>query len=345
MPLLLISSPRFEDHVTPPGHPERAERAHVFDAVSSRWLQKGGRAVEPRPATRAELGRAHTARHLEAIERTSGRAVMLDPDTYTSPDSERVARLGAGAAIQAAEHAAESREPAFALVRPPGHHAERDRAMGFCLYNNVAVAAYAALERGLPRVAIVDIDVHHGNGTQDIFYGDPRVLYVSTHQFPFYPGTGAADEAGDGAGEGFTVNVPMEAGSSDDDYDLVYRAVVGPIVEQFAPGLIIVSAGYDAHERDPLASMRLSTAGYARIVRQLRRAAERAGSALAWVTEGGYDLHALAACLEASFEALDAEPAGADDEAAALVTDASGAGRGTRAIRGVHAVHARYWRL
>jgi acetoin utilization deacetylase AcuC-like enzyme len=345
MPLLLISSARFEDHVTPPGHPERAERAHVFDAVRDRWVQKGGRVAEPRSATREELERAHTARHLDAIERTSGRAVMLDADTYTSPDSEQVARLAAGAAIQAAEHAAQSREPAFALVRPPGHHAERDRAMGFCLYNNVAVAACAALERGLPRVAIVDIDVHHGNGTQDIFYSDPRVLYVSTHQFPFYPGTGAADEAGDGAGMGFTVNVPMEAGSADDDYDLVYRTVVGPVVEQFAPALTIVSAGYDAHERDPLASMRLSTDGYARIVRRLRATAHRAGSALAFVTEGGYDLHALAACLEASFEALDEEPARMENENAALESDPSRTARGMRAVRAVSAVHARHWNL
>ena len=346
MSLLLISSPRFEEHVTPPGHPERAERAHVFDAVSARWLQNGGRVVEPRPATRAELARAHTARHLEAIERTSGRAVMLDPDTYTSPDSEAIARLAAGAATQAAEHALESRQPAFALVRPPGHHAERDRAMGFCLYNNVAVAACAALDRGIPRVAIVDIDVHHGNGTQDVFYSDPRVLYVSTHQFPFYPGTGAADEAGVGEGEGFTVNVPMEAGASDDDYDLVYGTIVAPVLEQFAAPLTIVSAGYDAHERDPLASMRLSTAGYARVVRRLRAAADRAGSALAFVTEGGYDLHALAACLEASFEALDGKPARANGEvASAATTDSTSAVRGTRAVRAVSAVHAKRWRL
>ena len=138
--------------------------------------------------------------------------------------------------------------------------------MGFCLYNNVAVAAAHALARGVARVAIVDIDVHHGNGTQWIFYDDPRVLYVSTHQFPFYPGTGAADEVGQGAGAGFTVNVPLEAGATDADYALVYGAIVRPVLEQFAPELVIVSAGFDAHERDPLASMRVSTAGYASLM-------------------------------------------------------------------------------
>ena len=197
---------------------------------------------------------------------TAGQAVMLDPDTFTSPDSYDIARLAAGATVQAAEHAVAEREPAFALVRPPGHHAEPDRAMGFCLFNNVAVAAAAMLARGLERIAIVDIDVHHGNGTQAMFYEEPRVLYVSTHQFPFYPGTGAADEIGAGDGRGFTVNVPMEAGSTDADYALVHRDIVGPVLDEFRPELVLVSAGYDAHERDPLASMRMTTEGYGAMV-------------------------------------------------------------------------------
>src|SRR6185295_15587139 len=158
-------------------------------------------------------------------EAVDGRAAMLDPDTFTSPESVEIARLAAGAAVQAAEHALDAGETAFALVRPPGHHAERDRAMGFCLFNNVAVAAAAAIARGLARVAVVDIDVHHGNGTQWMFYSDPKVLYVSTHQFPFYPGTGAADETGSGAGKGFTANLPLAAGATDADYAAAYRNV------------------------------------------------------------------------------------------------------------------------
>ncbi len=156
---------------------------------------------------------------------------MLDADTFMSPESRDVALLAAGATVQAAEHALDHREAAFALVRPPGHHAEPGRAMGFCLFNNVAIAAAAMLERGLDRIAIVDIDVHHGNGTQAIFYREPRVLYVSTHQFPFYPGTGAAHDVGEREGEGFTVNVPMEAGCDDGDYLLVHRAIVEPVLD------------------------------------------------------------------------------------------------------------------
>jgi acetoin utilization deacetylase AcuC-like enzyme len=335
--MILITSPRFGAHVTPPGHPERIERAEVFDRVAAGWAAKGGRTTAPRPATREELARVHGTQYLDEIEGTAGRATMLDPDTFTSPESQEVALLAAGAAIGAVEHAVDARDMAFALVRPPGHHAERDRAMGFCLYNNVAVAAAHALARGLSRVAVVDIDVHHGNGTQWIFYDDPRVLYVSSHQFPFYPGTGAADETGRAAGTGFTVNVPLEAGATDADYWLVYGSIVRPVLDQFEPELVIVSAGFDAHERDPLASMRVSSEGYARIVQALRVWAGDAGLAL--VTEGGYDLEALCECLQASLAAL-AEP---PPQAIELAVKQP-APRGERAHTAVRAAQAPYWR-
>jgi acetoin utilization deacetylase AcuC-like enzyme len=340
--MILITSPRFEEHTTPPGHPEGPERARVFDEAALRWLNNGGAVRAPRPATTEELARVHAPEYLTALEGIRGRAVALDEDTFTSPESCDIALLAAGAAIDAAAHAIDRREPAFALVRPPGHHAERDRAMGFCLLNNVAAAAAASIARGLSRVAIVDIDVHHGNGTQWMFYDDPRVLYVSSHQFPFYPGTGAADEAGHGAGLGFTVNVPLEAGSTDEDYALVYREAVMPVLDAFAPEFVIVSAGFDAHERDPLASMRMTTNGYASIVRQLTAAAP--GGAIAFVTEGGYDLGALASCLDASFAAIDG--AGPDPSATAPGRPAhpAGAARGERALRAVRAAQAPYWR-
>ena len=228
---------------------------------------------------------------------------MLDADTFTSPESVEIALLAAGAAVQAAEHALDTGETAFALVRPPGHHAERDKAMGFCLFNNVAVAAAAAIGRGLVRVAVVDIDVHHGNGTQWMFYDDPAVLYVSTHQFPFYPGTGDAGETGTGPGKGFTVNLPLAAGATDADYAAAYTTVAG-VLEQYAPQLLLVSAGFDAHESDPLASMRMTAAGYAAVVKSLADTAARVGCPLALVTEGGYDLDALRACVEASLAVL-----------------------------------------
>jgi acetoin utilization deacetylase AcuC-like enzyme len=334
--LLVLSSPRFERHVTPPGHPERIERAHVFEAVASRWLERGGVVSVPKPAVREDLARVHDPDYIERIATTRGHAVMLDPDTFTSPDSYEIALLAAGAAIQAADHVRTTGSPAFALVRPPGHHAERDRAMGFCLFNNVAVAAAAMLARGVRRVAVVDIDVHHGNGTQAMFYDEPRVLYVSTHQHPFYPGTGAEQEVGGGAGAGFTVNVPMEAGSGDADHHYVYSAIVLPVLKEFDPELTIVSAGFDAHERDPLASMRVTTAGYAGVVRALCDAVGR--ERVAFVTEGGYNLEALADCLEAAMGILDGASAG--DGGAGSREPA----RGTRAAQRAGEALAPYWK-
>ena len=341
MSVLLISSPRFQDHIPPPGHPERPERAHVFDVVASEWLQKGGRVIPPRQATPEELGRAHTPEHIARIRQTSGRAAVLDPDTFTSTDSEMVALLAAGAAVQAVELSMSDRVAAVALVRPPGHHAERNRAMGFCLYNNVAVAAAAARAKGIERVAIVDIDVHHGNGTQEIFYGDAAVLYVSTHQFPFYPGTGAADETGSGPGRGLTVNVPLEAGATDADVALVHRQIIIPVLEQFQPQLTIVSAGFDAHERDPLASLRMTTQGYADVMGDLATVAARQESAFVAVTEGGYDLTALGACLQASIAAVDAATRGESERDATID---QGTGRAERAIKAVRTAQKPYWR-
>ena len=334
----LIGSGRFEEHVTPPGHPERMERARIFTAVADRWSKAGAASVEPRPARREELARVHDASYLDEIAATAGRAVRLDADTYTSPESVEIAALAAGAAVQAAEHALAHGEAACALVRPPGHHAERDRAMGFCLYNNIAVAAAAARARGTDRVAIVDIDVHHGNGSQWMFYDDPAVLYVSSHQYPFYPGTGAAHETGTGAGKGYTVNVPLEAGATDADYLLAYTAIFLPVLEQFRPALTLISAGFDAHERDPLASMRMSTEGFGAIVGGLASVARRHGS-LALVTEGGYDLTALEESLDASLTAIQ----GTGTEVAA--SQSATAARGERAIAAVRAAQHGFWRL
>ena len=307
--VLLVSSPRFVDHRTPNGHPERPARAEVMARVAERWTAGGGPTAAPAPVSDEALARVHDGRYLEDIAATAGRRVRLDPDTYTSPDSEAVARLAAGAAVAAVDHALDHGAPGLAFVRPPGHHAERARAMGFCLYNNAAVAAAHALARGLERVAVVDYDVHHGNGIQWIFYDDPRVLYVSTHQYPFYPGTGAADDVGRGDGAGTTVNVPLAAGAGDADLDRVFREVVMPILGSYAPDVVVLSAGFDAHAADPLGGMRLSTEGYATLTRRLRAfTAERCAGRLAVVTEGGYDLQALEECLDGTLEVCGAEP-------------------------------------
>ena len=342
MDFILIHSDRFASHRTPPGHPERVERAEVMHGVASSWKQRGRIVQAPRPAARDELARVHSEAHLKAIDATAGGAVSLDPDTYTSPESRDVALLAAGAAIGGVEAIVQSRATrVLALVRPPGHHAERDRAMGFCLYNSIAAAAAHALALGMERVAIMDYDVHHGNGTQWIFYEDARVLYISTHQYPFYPGTGAAQDVGRGKGAGFTVNVPLEAGATDGDYDEVFKAIVIPALDQFGPELLLISAGFDAHERDPLARMRLSTAGYSGLTRSLCEAADRHchGRVVA-VTEGGYDLTALKSCLESTIAVFDGAPVSPPSGELRPATQ-----RSRIAIAQARSAHAKYWKL
>jgi acetoin utilization deacetylase AcuC-like enzyme len=337
--LYIFASSSFHDHTPPPGHPERPERADVLDAIAARGAERGARLVEPRPATREELLRVHTPAHLSRLDALRGRAAMLDADTFTSPETIERAELAAGAAVGAVEEVLAGRATrAMAFVRPPGHHAEPDRAMGFCFFNNIAVAAAAALDRGLSRVAIVDFDVHHGNGTERAFETDPRVLFVSTHEWPFYPGTGAVNDIGRGAGEGFTVNVPIEAGATDGDYALVFESVVEPIVDAFAPELVLVSAGFDAHERDPLAHMRLTRAGFELMAFRLAKLANRhASGRLVAVTEGGYDLGALG-------ESLDAVAAVLAGTATPSNATRLASGRGATAISAVRSVQAVRWR-
>ena len=308
MSLVLIHSERFAEHQTPPGHPERAERAQVMDVIAARWRQRGGDVMAPRAATLAELARVHDGGYLQRLAATSGRAVALDRDTFTSPDTYDIVLLAAGAAMLAVEQVwAGPHQAAIALVRPPGHHAERGRAMGFCLCNNVAAAAAHARTLGAERVAIVDYDVHHGNGTEHIFESDSQVLYVSAHQFPFYPGTGACGDIGRGDGAGFTVNLPLEAGATADDYRVVFTEVVVPVLQQFRPDLLLVSAGFDAHERDPLGGMRLTTAAFRAMTGELRVVAEACcGGRIVAVTEGGYDLRMLGESLETLIDAFEA---------------------------------------
>jgi acetoin utilization deacetylase AcuC-like enzyme len=290
-------------HQTPVGHPERAGRMEALLALAQRAAELDVSVIPARrQATPDELALAHTRDYVEAIAATAGKSVMLDPDTFTSPDSYDVARYAAGGVLDLVDRVVAGEfDNAFAAVRPPGHHAERDRAMGFCLFNNVAVAAaYALARHGLERVMIVDWDVHHGNGTQEIFWSDRRALFVSLHQFPHYPGTGAAHEVGADGGRGTTVNVPMPGGFRDEEWRAAFRRIVVPVARAFAPELVLVSAGFDAHTRDPLGGMEVSEAGFAAFATEVRAIArEHAGGRLVVVLEGGYDVDALAASVEA----------------------------------------------
>jgi len=343
MTVLVLNSKRFGEHTPPPGHPERPERQDVMDAVAGEFRLRGGRVAEPVPAPRDAILRVHSEGFLQALESAAGRAVMLDPDTFTSSGSWEITQLAAGAACGAVDAVLEGPSTRVAaLVRPPGHHSNRDLARGFCLVNNAAVAAAHALARGLARVAIVDFDVHHGNGTQEIFEADQRVLYVSTHQWPFYPGTGPADDVGAGAGRGFTVNVPMERGAADADYDLVFDQIVVPVTRRFNPELVIISAGFDAHEADPIGAMRMSTGGFARLTARLCGVADDCASGrVVLVTEGGYSLRALAESLSSSLAAMEG---GAPREAVPAGAGDMDVRRGRAAVRQARAVQSAFWR-
>ena len=343
MSLTIFTSDRFADHLNPPGHPERVERAEVMQVVTAEWRKRGGAVREPRPATTEQLVRVHHADYVSLIRETAGRAISLDPDTFTSPDSYEVALLAAGAACQAVDHVLDGPRGtrAFALVRPPGHHAEGGRAMGFCLFNNIAIGAAHARAHGLRRVAVVDYDVHHGNGTQWSFFEDPSVLFVSSHQFPFYPGTGDADEIGKGPGRGFTVNFPLEAGATDADHELVYQRLAVPILRQFQPELILLSAGFDAHARDPLGGMRVSTEQFGRLTGLIAGVADEVceGRVVA-ITEGGYDLQALAASLTTTMSVL-----AGDTSLARLPAPNGPTPRAEATLKGVRPQLADHWKI
>jgi len=295
--ILLVDDARFELHASAEEHPERPERLHAARAALNAAARAGIAAdrVIPRPASDAELIRVHDAQFLDELSTLRGRTAYLDPDTYVSAQSVDVARLAAGSLVAMIDQVIDGDVPkGVALLRPPGHHARPSQAMGFCLLNNVAVAAAHARARGLERVAIVDWDVHHGNGTQEIFWRDPNVLYVSMHQYPFYPGTGAAEERGEGDGTGFTVNVPLAAFRGDAVYASAFERVILPVVEEYRPELVLISAGFDAALRDPLAQMELSAGAFGWMAQSLARVANRhAKGRLALVLEGGYDLLSL----------------------------------------------------
>lgn len=295
-PVLLLDDDVFLEHAAPEEHPERPARLTAVReglTLAARELELEYTRLSFGDADDTQLGRVHDASYIERIGLLAGRSGMLDEDTYLSPASVAAARRAAGSGVALVQALTRGAAPVgMALPRPPGHHALADRAMGFCLFNNVAVAAAEARQLGHQRVLILDWDVHHGNGTETMFYDDPSVLFVSLHQAPGYPGTGAVADVGRGDGRGRSVNLPLPPGASDATYEAAFERVVLPIVSEFAPTLALVSCGFDAHERDPLAELQLTARAFSGMTRSLLQTLPE-GCPLGLMLEGGYDLTAL----------------------------------------------------
>jgi acetoin utilization deacetylase AcuC-like enzyme len=305
-----LYDPVFLAHRTGPMHPEKPERlSRILAHFEANGLLAQLIRLAPRAATPAEIGLIHDAAYIHRLETrcASGRMFHEDADTPGSPATYRAACLAAGAVLTAADAVMAGRAgTAFCAVRPPGHHALRERAMGFCFFNNVAIGArYLQTKHGVERIAIVDWDLHHGNGTQDAFFSDATVLYASTHQFPLFPGSGRRSERGAGAGQGFTLNIPLAAGSGDTDYLRVFREEIAPAIRKFQPGAILISAGFDAYIGDPLGGMQVTAEGFAALTRELVAAAKTlCQGRIISVLEGGYDLEGLPACVAAHVQAF-----------------------------------------
>jgi acetoin utilization deacetylase AcuC-like enzyme len=347
--VLVADDELFLEHVAPPEHPERGERllaarAGLHRATLGLGNGYGYTKLSVPDATDEQLARVHAPEYIEQLGHLAGRSGFIDSDTFLSPGSVPAARRAAGATVALVDALIDGlgqgvAPRGFALPRPPGHHALADRAMGFCLLNNVAVAAAHARARGRQRVLVLDWDVHHGNGTEAIFYEDPSVLFVSLHQYPNYPGTGADGDVGSQDGRGKTVNLPLPPGGSDELYEAAFARIVLPIVEQFAPDLALVSCGFDAHRRDPLADMQLSSAAYGKMTTSVLGVLPGA-CPLGVVLEGGYDLQALEESSEAVARALFGHgPSSAPPPPADLERDSEAV------LERVQRAQAPFWRL
>jgi acetoin utilization deacetylase AcuC-like enzyme len=304
----VVVDPGYLKHEPGEFHPERPERIHALLDLVEKLDKERFQMLPPRAASRRHIESSHDADYVKLVEATSkSNRYALDGDTIACRDSFGVGLLAVGGFLRLIDAIASGEaQNGFALVRPPGHHALRDRAMGFCLFNTMAIGAHHLKNAyGIKRIMIMDWDVHHGNGTQDSFYEDPSVLFISTHQFPYYPGTGAVTEVGLNAGEGYTLNIPLPAGCGDAEYMRVFNDVVVPTAKEFEPEWILVSAGFDPHRRDPLGGMEVTEAGFAGMTRLLLQLANQyAGGRIALLLEGGYDVAALRNSVAAVLEVM-----------------------------------------
>ncbi len=299
----IIKDDRYLRHETAAFHPESPRRLEsIYNMLEETGMNEKLLFIEPTHATHEEIGMVHKQSYIEFVAKTAGKGhSYLDPDTETSPESYETAKLAAGGLCNAIDSVIEGKtKNAFAFVRPPGHHAEADRAAGFCIFNNVAIGALHAIEKyDMKRILIVDWDLHHGNGTQHSFYDDPRVLYFSTHQYPFYPGSGSVNEIGRGKGLGYTINVPLRVGPGDAEYLKIFRTILKPVALDYKPDFILISAGFDIYYKDPLGGMNVTPLGFANLMRvMLDIADECCNGKLVAVLEGGYELTGLTQSIE-----------------------------------------------
>ena len=343
----IVRDERYIEHITDDYHPENPNRLRsIYGMLQQGDMEGCFTEIPPRFATREELEMVHLPSYIDMIASTSGQpARRLDPDTVTSPKSYEAACLAVGGVLEAIEAVLQGKlDNAFALVRPPGHHAERNRAMGFCIFNNIAVGAkYAIQTHGLERILIIDWDVHHGNGTQNTFYEDPQVLYFSTHRYGFfYPGTGAPAEMGTGKGEGFTVNVPMSPGCGDAEYGNIFLHVLKPIALSYKPQIILISAGFDTYSRDPRGVMRMTEMGYARLANITMDIAQTTcGGKIIIALEGGYDLDGLATSVKAVLRELKGDSI--IDSAQCQENERNGYKKTHDELEKLKGYHKRYW--
>lgn len=336
----IVLDPRYQDHEVPHAHPERPERIAALIDMMRLYHRDGLVRVEPRRATIEQVALIHDPAYIDYVRNTSGEPpVVFDPDTHAFAMTYITALLAAGGLLELIDKImCGDVDNGFAMVRPPGHHAETERAMGFCFFNNAAIAArYLQTQYGLDRILIMDWDVHHGNGTERSFYSDESVLYVSIHQSPHYPGTGAIDDVGEGDGKGYTVNIPLRGGFGDEEYADCFREIVEPVCRSFDPDFVLISAGFDCHVLDPLSNMRVTSEGFGDMAGSLLGIADEcADGRCAAVLEGGYNVTALKESVAAVLDSFAGGKRRADksDESQAAAT-----------VAAVKRVQGLYWPL